>query len=138
MKTPVCSAILLADSVHNDPATGKVSLLGIFSELQAPKFPATTNCGLFVALTGGLGKVPYRVEITDPDESHTLLAFDRLADFPTAHHLHHFHGPIFVVWPAAGVYLLRVLCGGVEIGCKRLTVKGQQVSAPKDEAWKSN
>lgn len=40
---PLVNAMLLCDHVHVDPSTGRHTLLGVFDEIEAARFPASTG-----------------------------------------------------------------------------------------------
>jgi len=81
---PMPLAMVICDQVYRDPATGKTTLLGIFSTVHARKFPAThPTMGLYVALTDGRGEVPLRIQLIDAAESRDALFKTELsARFP--------------------------------------------------------
>lgn len=129
MKTPVCSTIIVCDEIRQCAETGKVSAIGIVAQFAAPSFPAAAEFGIFVAMTSGQGYVPFIVEIVDVAEEHVLTRFERFANLSNPMHTHQFCGKVKIVWPVAGVYLLRLVCGGVEIGCRRINVIQSDASA---------
>lgn len=66
---PFALAMVVCDGVWNDPATGKKFILGTFSSLGSRSFPAVhPMLSLYITLTNGRGKVPFRVQIVDVDE----------------------------------------------------------------------
>lgn len=36
---PLCLSLVMADSLHRDPSTGKYTLLGTFNGLVSPRYP---------------------------------------------------------------------------------------------------
>lgn len=65
MHEPYCLAMVLCDSVHQDPATGKFTLLGTFSTFGASEFPASVLFVVYCAITDGQGKVPIKLRLVD-------------------------------------------------------------------------
>ena len=55
MAEPYCLAMVLCDGVHCDPATGKHTLLGTFSTVGAPEFPAPVKFCIYFAITDLIG-----------------------------------------------------------------------------------
>jgi len=59
---PVVLAMVVCDAIHQDPATGKCTLLGTFSTLTARSFPAVhPMMAVHVALTDGHGQTRIRL-----------------------------------------------------------------------------
>jgi hypothetical protein len=73
-QSPYALAMIIADQIYVDPATGKRSILGCFSAIQAHSFPAAYPliC-VAVQLTDGRGKVPLRFRLVDADEETTIF-----------------------------------------------------------------
>ena len=55
MSQPYCLAMVLCDAVHQDRATGKFTLLGLFSTVGAHEFPADVQLCVYFAITDGDG-----------------------------------------------------------------------------------
>lgn len=62
---PTVLAMLLCDSVIVDQMTNKKSLIGVFQDLNAPVFPAHTNCSLYVSLADAVGSYALRIRFVD-------------------------------------------------------------------------
>lgn len=68
-QTPYCLAMLIADMIYIDPATGKRSIMGCFSAIQATDFPLVwPMMAVHVSLTDGRGDVPISFRVVDADE----------------------------------------------------------------------
>ncbi len=67
MADPYCLAMLLCDGIHQDPATGKHTLLGTFSTVTAETFPAHIQFCIYFAITDGLGKIPLKLRIVQAE-----------------------------------------------------------------------
>src|SRR6266404_418186 len=78
-QVPYALAMIIADQIYMDPATGKRSILGCFSAIQAHSFPAAYPiiC-VAVQLTDGRGKVPLRFRLVDADEEMTIFESDTM------------------------------------------------------------
>lgn len=71
---PVVLAMIICDAIHQDPATGKCTLLGTFSTINARQFPAVhRHLAVHVALTNGHGKTRIRLTLIGLDENQTPL-----------------------------------------------------------------
>jgi hypothetical protein len=63
---PKCKAILLCDHTILEAVTGKVSIIGIFTNWYMPSFPHPTRPFMaFLQLTDGVGEYVVSVEIHD-------------------------------------------------------------------------
>jgi hypothetical protein len=93
---PSCLALLICDSVVSDRATGKISILGTFSDVLTDGLPVLVpHLTVYAELTNGHGETtvvlrlsrakPQRVEGTDDVLGQTLAAWElRIAfDNPT-------------------------------------------------------
>ena len=70
-------AFLIADSVIQDRSTGKWSVVGIFDQIYAPKFPCQHGAlAIYVKLSDALGKYAVRVEFRDVGEDRLVSAFE--------------------------------------------------------------
>lgn len=73
---PYPLAMVVCDYIHRDPGTAKPTILGCFSVIHAIKFPATHSMmGLYIEVTNGRGKVPFRVQLIDADEEREPIWF---------------------------------------------------------------
>lgn len=62
MAEPYCLAMVLCDAVHRDPATGKFTLLGTFSNFSAKSFPTKVRFSIYFAITDGMGLTTLRIQ----------------------------------------------------------------------------
>ena len=75
---PDVLALLICDQIITDRITGKQSLIGMFSKIHAPGFPAAhPQLSVFVTLTDGRGKTDLIIRIVDGDESRPPLVEGR-------------------------------------------------------------
>ena len=66
---PIPLAMIVCDGVYVDSASGKKTLLGMFSTIGGVAFPLTLpSLCLYVAMTNGHGKTPFSVRLVDVDE----------------------------------------------------------------------
>jgi hypothetical protein len=64
---PYCLAMVLCDSVHRDPATGKNYILGTCNNVFAPTFPAQIALAVYFSLTDGFGPTTIRLQVVSAD-----------------------------------------------------------------------
>lgn len=128
---PIPLAMLVADQIYIDPATRKYSILGVFSELGAPAFPALHPALIvFCELTEIYGKIPLTLLLVDLDETTQPLlnqTLDISAPDPRA-----IAGVTFVfaniVFPHAGSYRLQLFSRD-----HFLVERGLRLRGPDDE-----
>lgn len=66
---PYPLAMMICDMIYADPGTGKISLLGCFSNVFAPRFPAKhPMLFVYAAITDGRGKTPLTLKLVDANE----------------------------------------------------------------------
>jgi hypothetical protein len=115
---PYLVAALICDVGATDRATGKKSLIGIYSALFAGVFPTTRPVTLYLKLTDAEGFYPLRVEFLSSKDGLVLVTAngsitcrsrteseDLLMDFPP------------VPFPSAGRYEFRILMSDMYVGC---------------------
>lgn len=111
---PVVLAMLICDQIITDRITGKQSLIGLFSKVHAPGFPAThPQLCVFVALTEGYGQNDLTLRIVDADDKRPPIVEGRgqvtFQDPRTIANLAlQFHGLVF---PSPGHYRVQLWCG---------------------------
>ena len=71
---PTLLAMLLCDSVIQDAATTKKSLIGIFAQANAFGFPTAVNLSVFARLTDAEGKYRFRIDVVNLNENKTILS----------------------------------------------------------------
>ncbi len=73
VEQPTVLALLIADAAYADSFSGKLTILGCFSELNVPEIPAIVpGFVVYAVLTNGLGIGELTVRIVDVDEEHEL------------------------------------------------------------------
>jgi hypothetical protein len=61
---PYCLAMLLCDAVHRDATSGKHTILGTFSRINAASLPQPSQFVVYMALTDGMGKIPLELRLS--------------------------------------------------------------------------
>ena len=80
---PLVLALVLADDVRRDPATGKFGILGTFNRIRAARFPCQRAAAVYVSAIGGRGTVPVTVRLVDVDEERPpIFSCDSALHFP--------------------------------------------------------
>lgn len=112
---PDVLALMVCDQIISDRLTGKQSLIGMFSQIHARRFPAAhPQLCVFVALTEGYGKCELTLRIVDANGSRPPIVEGKGAvDFKTplaiANLALQFNGLTF---PAAGDYRVQLFANG--------------------------
>lgn len=123
IRLPDVIALLFADDVHQDLATGKFSILGTYSSLTGSVFPWLQPALIvYLAFTEGSGTVPMKIRLVDVNEKRPVIfESDAVIHFsdPTATSEHAFFQSN-VLFPEAGEYRLQLIASGQLIGERRL------------------
>ena len=70
---PVLKAFLVCDQVIQDAQTGKKSLIGVFHELKASRFPAMHPAlWIYANLTDAHGQYAFEIRLVDVSRNETL------------------------------------------------------------------
>lgn len=70
---PVVKAFLVCDQVIHDAQTGKKSLIGVFHELRADRFPAVHPVlWIYANLTDARGKYSFEIRFVDVERNNVL------------------------------------------------------------------
>jgi len=133
---PDVLAMILAEVVHPDSATGKFSILGTYNAIGAASFPHRhPYLAVYLALTDGRGETPMTMRLIDADEerepvfeSETTLNFD---DPTEVIELTFFQDNI--VFPQPGEYRLQLFGAGEFLRERRLFVVPMQHPGDADE-----
>ena len=120
---PTLLALIICDQIIQDPATGKHSLLGLFSRISTKAFPCThPRLNVFISLTDGHGKASGQLRVVRkdaPEEAPPQMQLSGTIEFPS---------PLAVVelvftisnlpLPAAGRYSCDFYCNGALLGSR--------------------
>jgi hypothetical protein len=121
---PYLLAMVVCDAVHRDPATGKHTLLGIFSSLACPGFPARhASFGVYAAVTENQATTPLRLVVADVDGSPIVQAEAPLPEADPRAVLEVSLTLNNVTFPAPGEYRLQLFAGGEFLGERRLALE---------------
>jgi len=126
---PVLLALVMADEIRVDPASGKRSILGIFDAISASSFPCLHPLiAVYAALTDGHGPTPVRLRLVDVDETRPpIFDVNEVLQFPEpmalGQYTFEFNRPVL---PAPGHYRLQFFACGELL--RELSLKVNQVS----------
>ena len=66
---PYALALVVADGLHLEHGSGKITILGTFATVGSTKFPCVhPQIGVYMALTNGRGKSKVNLKLCDVDE----------------------------------------------------------------------
>jgi len=112
---PDVMALIVCDQIITDRLTGKQSLIGMFSKVHAPRFPAAhPQLSVYVALTEGYGQTEIMIRIVDSDEARPPIVEGKgRVSFKDPRAIANlalqFHGLTF---PQAGEYRVQLFANG--------------------------
>ncbi len=132
LETPMGLALVLCDTIIEDRATGKKSLIGLFDRLGSSQFPCMhPHLSILVSLTSGKGKYPCEILCTHVDGDKAFGGKGEI-ELKSPHQVvdiaFNFHG---VRFPKPGIYNLQFLCDGFPVMTRRLFIEQIQ---PKKQA----
>jgi hypothetical protein len=118
-------ALILADAVHRDLATGKNYIQGAFHGLVAASMPWTLPAMVvYVVLTDGHGQTSVRVRLVDAQEARPpLFEMETSVDFPDPLTVMEVVFPLFnLAFPEEGEYSVQLFGAGEFLREHRLDV----------------
>ena len=127
----VCPAIILSDMVIREQGTGKVSIIGAFTRLNAPSFPFLSPpfavTVLLLNISGPIERIPIIVRIEATDSAHVVTSVTGHFTVPaeiTKDDVIEIVAPIPPSpFPYAGKYEVNVLVGTEPLNKRLLLVK---------------
>ncbi len=120
---PQVLSLLVCDQIIVDRMTGKTSLIGMFANIAARKFPMRhPQLCVFASLTDGRGKTPLELCIMDSEDSRPpVVSGKATVEFKDPRAVAclnlHFNGLVF---PEAGDYRVQLWCDGALLNEARL------------------
>lgn len=124
--TPIVLAVNICDTIIRDETTKKVSLIGLFSVIQASNFPAThPMMHIYAAVTNGHGKYRTSIRFVRMDKSEEKLLAEINGELI-------FASPLQVVeinfclqglkFDKPGEHVVKIVCDDSEIGSRKFFV----------------
>ncbi len=120
---PDVLSLAICDQIITDRATGKQSLIGMFSTIHALRFPVNhPQLSVHLSLTDGRGRTPLTICIVDADDERPpIVRGEGIVDFKNPRAIANlslqFHGLRF---PQPGEYRVQILCEGALLREARL------------------
>lgn len=120
---PQVLSLLVCDQILIDRLTGKTSLIGLFTNVGATRYPVRhPHLCVFASLTDGRGKTPLELTIIDANEARPPVAAGKaVVEFADPRAIAclnlHFSGLTF---PAPGEYRVQLKCNGALLSEARL------------------
>jgi len=122
-QAPDVLAMLFADDIHRETASGKFSILGTYDTVAAPSFPWTLPALImYLALTDGRGQTPMTIRLVDVDELRPPI-FESQATIDFSDPLSVVEMAFFetnVLFPGPGEYRVQLFAFGQFIRERRL------------------
>ena len=123
---PVLQALVVADQIYTDAATGKKIIAGVFNRLMASDFPATfsTQTWAYISVTNIHGPVEFVVRYVDLNDGKMLMEASPIratCDDPLRSIEITLPVPPFPM-PHEGSYAFEVYAGEERLGALRITV----------------
>jgi len=108
-------ALILCDTIIEDRATGKKSLIGLFSQIHAPKLPCIhQSMMMLVSVTGGQGAYPCEIVCEHPQLEQPVFKLDCALKFENPFQVLDMVFQLKAVrFPLAGKYEIKVIIDGV-------------------------
>ena len=83
VEKPALLSINICDQVIREEGTHKLSLIGLFTNIKARKFPCTHPClHVYIAVTGGRGKQAGELRFINDEMDKRLIALKGDVEFP--------------------------------------------------------
>jgi hypothetical protein len=125
LNVPELLALLTADDVHQEPGTGKHTILGTYNDICVPSFPWTQpTFVVFLAFTDFRGKVRLELRLIDKEQLLPPVMRSEI-DVVSANPAKVLELPFYgtnLVFPKPDEYRLQVFAFGHLLGEKRLIV----------------
>lgn len=132
---PHVMAMLICDQVIIDARTGKQSIIGSFSVINATRYPLRYPCLMvYVALTEGRGKTPLRLRLIDAnEESKPVVDRTLQITFKDPRQVCELHSAFYgLSFPQPGEYRFQLFSSGEPLMERRLLLR--KLVPPKGKA----
>jgi hypothetical protein len=110
--SPLGLAIVVCDQIIEDKLTSKKSLIGIFNQITAAKFPCThPRVAVFVCLTEGRGNYGARLRIVHEETEAVVADLNGPIQFPDANAVVELNFDLVgLTFPKPGLYSIEFYC----------------------------
>ena len=133
---PIVLALVLADTILTEVASGKFYINGTFSSILSAGFPCFhPRMAVYLAITNGHGSTPLKMRLVDADEERPpVVEAELIVNFPDPIVVVESVGVLQnVVFPVPGDYRLELYAAGTPIMSRRLAVVPVQPPKPLTE-----
>lgn len=132
MPKPIVLSINICDTIIRDEVTKKVSLIGLFSAINAKTFPVVhPMCHVYVALTNGHGLYKTTIRIANIDNSQNIFCMDGELNIANPLQVTELNiGLKGLEFKQPGKYSVQVICNGEPVGSRVFMVVGQAQIPP--------
>ncbi len=132
---PVALAMLLCDYVIEDKHSNKKSLIGLFSNINAKKFPASHyRMNVFITLCDGHGDYMGELRCIGADDNKEIASMKGPIPFPDPNAVIEFNFEMFgLTFPEPGDYLMQFLCDDQIIIQRKISLTQVEEEKEKEE-----
>lgn len=136
MPPPICLALVLADAIHSDPATDKLTILGTFSSIWAQTFPsAPITIAVYGVLTEGYGQRKITIRFVKTADDSIVAQAGQDCDFADPRVVVDIQAKfVGLVFPEPGEYCVQILSGDDILIERRLTAGVAATEGGNDDA----
>ena len=123
---PIAIAMVICDAIWVDPSTGKITLLGVFSDIASKIFPAIHPLlAVHVCLTDAHGTIPVKMQLIDADEENDpLFEVEHEIEFPDRRAIIFMNAHMKdIAFPNPGEYRLQLFARNQFVIERRIVVK---------------
>ena len=110
---PIPLAMIICDTIIEDRATHKKSLIGIFSNIKVKEFPARHySMNIFCSLTEGIGEYQGCLRCTNLKTNEVIINMQGAIKFPNRLAMVEFSFELknIITFPSPGQYIFELLC----------------------------
>jgi len=134
IEKPICQALIVCDYLITDAQTGKRTLVGIFNNLGAPKFPCVhPKFCVYVALTNGQGEYAATLRLINEGNQKEIVKAQGKIKVPNPMDMLELNFEfVNVQFPEPGQHTIEFYCDDELLTERRFSVvKIEQPQAPK-------
>ena len=131
VELPIGLSLILCDTTIEDVRTKKKSLIGLFTQISADKFPYThPKMDVLVTLTGCCGPVPCTITCSEDGAEKPLVSINFMVNAKSPRDVADVVLSIQSMrFPTPGLYIFRVLADGVPFMMRPINVR-QRTARP--------
>lgn len=123
---PIVMSINVCDEIIRDEISKKISLIGLFSQIQITTFPAQhPSLHVYVSLTDGHGEYEGELRFVSEEDNNVIASMKGKVPFQNPLQTVELNFTINnLKFERPGKYRVEFLCGGEPVGSKQFIVKG--------------